>query len=92
MTGLQADSVSAHYLAECKNVKTPATLAKWWQQICVKASEWGKDPILLWQPSNGDLYKVNGKRLPNMHIITEERHAELLLKEQAYDASNRAGT
>lgn len=86
VTGLQADAVSIHYLAECKNVKVPATLAKWWQQIVVKGNDWHKDPILMWQPSNADEHRVYGKPLPDMHILTESRHAELLAKEKIADA------
>lgn len=78
ISGLQADAVSEHYLAECKNVIVPTTLAKWWQQICDKAVQWGKDPILMWEPPNGADFKVAGKPLPDMHIITAARHAELL--------------
>lgn len=70
---------------EHKNVKVPATLAKWWQQICSKAIEWQKEPILTWDPPNGSDYKVAGKPLPTMHIITEDRHAELLRKERLLD-------
>ena len=85
ISGLQADAVSKHYLVECKNVIVPATLAKWWQQICSKAVEWGKEPIIMWDPPNGADYKVAGKPLPVFHIITAERHAELLDFEWKYE-------
>lgn len=85
LTGLQADSVSKSYLDEHKNVKVPATLAKWWQQICSKAIEWGKNPILTWEPSNAADYRVAGKPLPDLHVITADRHAELLDKERFAD-------
>lgn len=78
-----------HYLAEVKNVKMNATIAGWWQQICEKAIEWGKDPILMWEASNASEYKVRGKNLPVLHIITAERHEELLRKERQYDAQQR---
>lgn len=87
LTGLQADSVSRSYLSENKNVKVPATLAKWWQQIASKAIEWGKNPIITWEPSNGADYRVAGKPLPHLHIITPERHRELLEKERYADAN-----
>lgn len=89
IAGLQADAVSEHYLAECKNVIVPSTLAKWWQQICVKAGEWGKDPVLMWEPPNGSDWKVAGKPLPTMHIITAERHAELLSMEKYANKAER---
>lgn len=85
LTGLQADTVSRSFLGENKQVKVPATLAKWWQLICTKSDEWGKSPILHWEPSNGSLYKVNGRPLPHMYIIDRDRLEELLRKEKIAD-------
>jgi hypothetical protein len=85
---IRADCLSMTYLGENKNEKVPAKLAGWWQLICEKAIEWGKDPVLRWEAPNASDYKVAGKPLPDMHIITAERHAELLLKEKWYDERN----
>lgn len=87
ITNIRADCLSMSYLGENKNAKLPAGIAGFWQLINEKAIEWGKDPILRWEPSNASDYKVAGKPLPDLHIITESRHSELLRKEQLYDAS-----
>lgn len=86
ITGLQFDMVSLHYAAENKNVKLPATILKWWLQIVGIANRHGKDALLRIEPTNE--VKVLGapKRVPAMHIITEERHAELLRKEKLADS------
>lgn len=85
ITGIQADNVSRSYLGENKNERPPVTLAKYWQKICQRAIDWHKDPVLRWDPPNAADYPVAGKPLPDMHIITVERHGELLEKERWYD-------
>lgn len=82
---IRADCLSMTYLGENKNEKVPKRLAEWWQLICEKAIEWGKEPVLRWEPPNGADYKVAGKPLPEMHIISAARHAELLRKEREHD-------
>lgn len=82
---IRADCLSITYLGENKNEKVPARLAGWWQLICEKAIEWGKEPVLRWQPPNGSEFKVAGKPLPEFHLITAERHAELLRKGRLHD-------
>jgi hypothetical protein len=88
ITQLQFDVVSPHYACEVKNVKLPATMLKWWLQIVGIAATHGKDALLVIRPSN--VVEIHGvpKRPMNMHIITEERHAELLRKEKEYDATH----
>lgn len=58
------------------------SVARIWQQIAQVGLEWRKEPLLLWKPSNADKFKVAGKPLPDLHVIRESRHTELLLKEQ----------
>ena len=78
ITGLQFDCVSMTYVAENKQVKLPATIMKWWVQINQIAVTQGKEALLRIEPTND--VKVLGipKRPSSLHIITEERHAELL--------------
>jgi len=82
MTNLQFDALSLSYCGENKNEKLPAGLAGYWQKICAKGIEWGKNPLLRWHPSNANDYLVGGRALPELHIITAERHAELLKYER----------
>lgn len=83
---MRADCLSLHFLGENKNEKLPATIGKYWALINEKALEWGKSAILHWEPSNGGDFRVAGKKLPDLYIITGDRLAELLAKEKAYDA------
>lgn len=71
ITELQFDVVSRTYAAENKNVKVPKKILGWWDQIVKVAKRHKKEPLLRIVPSN------EGK-FPEMHIITAERHAELL--------------
>lgn len=85
ISGLQFDCVSDSYVAENKQVKLPATIFKWWLQINQIAVSHHKDALLRIEPTN----EVKGIMIPkgvkSLHIITEERHAELLRKEKFYD-------
>jgi hypothetical protein len=76
LTGLQFDVASKTYDAENKNMVVPAGLWKAWQQVCRLAKEHGKEPLLRLEPSNTDK-----KGVPILHIITEERHRDLLIAE-----------
>jgi len=82
VTGIQADILSKSYLGEAKNEKFPLKWLRYWHKIVQKATEWGKDPILMILPPNRA--EVD-PRLPALHIITPDRHEELLRKEKAYD-------
>lgn len=77
ITDLQFDVVSLDYAAENKLIKVPKRLLSWWTQIGNVARAHDKKPLLRIVPSN------EGKHEP-MHIITEQRHAELLRIEQFY--------
>jgi hypothetical protein len=88
ITGLQFDMVSPHYAAENKNVKLPATIFKWWVQIVGVANRHGKDALLRIEPTNEVTVLGVPKRVPSLHIITEERHAELLAKEKIADGKS----
>lgn len=78
ITDLQFDVVSKTYAAENKLVKVPKKLLGWWTQIVAVADKHNKVPMLRIVPSN------EGKH-PEMHIITKERHQELLDMERRYD-------
>lgn len=86
ITGLQFDCVSDNYAAENKQVKLPATIFKWWLQINQIAQTHHKDALLRIEPTN-EVKSIIGvpKGAASLHIITEERHAELLRKEKAHD-------
>ena len=74
ISDLQFDVVSRSYAAENKNVKVPLKLLRWWEQIGRIAHEHGKCPMLRIVPSNEGKYQ-------EMHIITADRHKELLQTE-----------
>lgn len=81
INALQYDGHSLHYASENKNVKLNATWAAWWTKIIERAALAGKEPCLRVDPSN------RPKRVPVMHIITEERHRWLLECERRVEAS-----
>ena len=74
------------YAAENKQVKLPATILKWWVQINQIAVAQGKEALLRIEPTND--VKILGipKKPSSLHIITEERHAELLRIEREYES------
>jgi hypothetical protein len=82
---LQFDVVSRHYAGEVKNVKAPALLNKWWRQITEIALVQGKDPLIIWYPTNEVNVLGVPKKTKPFHIITEERHEQLLFKETIAD-------
>jgi len=77
LTELQFDVASLDYAAENKNVKVPKLLMGWWDKICEISAKHGKQPLLRIDPSNEGKHR-------EMHIITAERHAELLDYEYRY--------
>lgn len=82
ITQLQFDVTSLHYAAENKQVKVPSRLLGWWRQIVEIAATQGKDALLRIEPMNEGLPR--GINL-ELHIITADRHAELLRKEKIAD-------
>jgi len=70
---MQIDCISKRYAAEVKNIQVWAGLWGFWKKIVVRAGEQGKFPLIKIEPTNEDSAGV-----PNLHIITEERHGELL--------------
>lgn len=82
VTNIRADTLSRSYLGENKNEVVPVKWLRYWALICEKATEWGKEPLLRFEPSNRGAVD---RKLPDMHMITPERHAELLRKERWYD-------
>lgn len=83
ITELQFDLLSRDYAGEVKNIIVWSTLWGFWKKVVDKAADHGKQPLLLIDYANEDKF-VNGKRVPNLHIISEERHAELLGYEKLY--------
>jgi hypothetical protein len=87
ITQLRYDVTSATYVAENKQVKLPAKWLQWWLQINDIATQQSKEALLRIDPSNLPL--GSRKTIPEMHIITKERHQELLEKERELDDMRR---
>lgn len=88
ITQLMFDVISKHYAGEVKNIIVPAKLFGFWVKIVSVAAQHGKDPVLIIVPNNEQKLVGFPKKVPALHIITEERHAELLEKERAYDTTS----
>lgn len=73
---LQYDVASRTYAAENKRVLLNKTWTEWWLKVIARAMEAGKEPLLRIEPSNRPI------RIPEMHVITKERHAQLLAAER----------
>ena len=74
-TSLQFDIPTINYCIECKHRSSvPKWLTGAWEQVIDVADNEGKKPLLA--------IKKNYK--PIMHVITPERHAELLEYERRY--------
>lgn len=87
ITSLQFDVISKKYAAENKQVRLPAKILRWWKQINDVAVDQGKDALLRIEPTNEQLsvpVRLR-KKVPSLHIITEDRHAELLAAEKERD-------
>jgi hypothetical protein len=83
VTALQFDALSLHYAAENKQEKVPASWWNYWLKIVQRAAEWSKNPLIRIEPTNDDR-RVGGVQIPILHIITEDRHKELLDYEKLY--------
>lgn len=81
ITQLQYDVASLHYAAENKQIKLPARFLQFWLQIIDVANSAGKNPLLRIEPTNVLVGQFR-KKAPELHIITAERHAELLQAER----------
>jgi hypothetical protein len=79
ITQLQFDNISRSYAAENKQVRVPVRLLKWWRQILDVAITQGKDALLRIEPTNEGLPRG---RSFDLHIISADRHAELLSYER----------
>lgn len=82
VTGLQFDILSKTYAAENKHIRVPANLWKFWKQIVNVAFKQGKEPCLVLEPAMPEK-RIDGLPIPVMHMISEQRHAELLRCEKA---------
>lgn len=79
VTALQFDAISLHYAAENKQERVPATWWTYWKKVVEKSGEWGKEPLLRIEPTN-----IDKQGVPILHLITEERHRELLAYEREH--------
>ncbi len=81
VNALQYDVHSRSYAGENENIKLNAQWLKWWIQIVSRAVDQRKEPLLVLDPSNKpSTFTHNGFRykIPTIHMMTEQRHAELL--------------
>ena len=83
VTGLQFDCVSMTYAGENKQQKVWAGLWGFWKQVVDVARREHLEPVLRIEPTNEDKAGY-----PNLHIITEERHAQLLAYERQVRSMN----
>lgn len=83
ITQMRYDVTSKTYAAENKQVKLPARILNWWLLINDVAATAGKEALLRIEPTNLPL--GSRKRIPELHVITAERHAELLQAERDAD-------
>lgn len=86
ITQLQFDVVSRSYAGEVKNIIVPARLFGFWIKILSIATSHAKNPVLIIVPNNEHKQTGFPKKVPAMHIITEDRHAELLSKERILES------
>ena len=86
ITQLQFDVVSRSYAGEVKNIIVPARLFGFWVKILSVAAMHAKNPVLIIVPNNEHKQTGFPKKVPAMHIITDERHAELLAKEKELES------
>ncbi len=87
ITSLQFDCVSKHYAAENKQIKLPARMLDWWLKIVGISVTQGKDALLSIESTNVVAVRGVLKKPMRMHIITADRHAQLLAKEKIADAT-----
>lgn len=78
ITQLQFDGLSRTYASENKNMRVWAGLWGFWIKVVGAAIDFGKEPVIRIEPTNPVPTQVKGRPVPNLHIITEERHAYLL--------------
>lgn len=86
-SALGFDSISKNYIGECKeNKKIAGWIIDAWRQLTGLSLTHKKHACLfLWIKNADPWMTVEGKkvRMPNpMHVITKERHADLLAKEK----------
>ena len=90
ITGLQFDVASLHYCTESKNILMSLRLQRFWRQIQEIAVTHGKDACLVIKPSNPLPSDKRHKHDATWHVITQERHSELLEKERIADAESQS--
>jgi len=76
ITQMQFDVTSKTYAAENKQVRLNQKWLQWWLQILDVARRERKEALLRIDPTN------EVRNIPEMHIITAERHADLLKMER----------
>jgi hypothetical protein len=85
ITGMRIDAVSKTYVTENKNRKMPSWLIDAWILINQRAVSFNKNLLLHVDPPNMPREfpcELGTKKLSTMAIITQERHEELIRKEQ----------
>ena len=82
ITNLQFDVVSATYAAENKQMRLPVNWMVIWLKILEIAAKHGKEPLLVLEPTNA--LPNTRTKIPKWHVITQDRHAELLRIEKEW--------
>ena len=80
ITDLGFDFISRSYVGEAKHRKIlPLWLTRTWKQANFQATQHKKNPVLFLKETNG----------ATLHIISPERHAELLKYERSYKINKK---
>lgn len=91
---LRYDLTSATYIGECKRRPLPKWIHEAWAQICFLALDRGNrhPTLILTYVSDQKTAPYKGKkvRLPELHVLTPERHAELLSYEALVKGDERS--
>lgn len=90
------DAISKHYFIEVKHRKWSKEIWNMWVQINqISIEHKVRNPVLVLSFSNETqkYFICENKKYetPEMHIITPDRHKELLEKERLYDEANTNG-
>lgn len=95
VTALRADAISANYLTENKNRKIPTWMAAAWLLIQQRSIDFGKYALLHIEPPNTPKdFPLNGQKykMSTLHIITQDRHQQLIEEEKVIQALNETFT
>jgi hypothetical protein len=85
ITGMRIDTVSKNYIVEAKNRVLPKWLLDAWILLQQRKVDFNKNILLYIEPPNlPKEFRINGvlQKTSSLHVITQERHLELIQKER----------